>query len=504
MKTRKNLNVERLETREVMASSLTATQVGGILTVEGTPNADKIYIEQSPGTNKIYVGNTVNGSETNRNGFAGVTEIRVYGLGQNDMITGDYYNSVTRATNTVRVKMIISGGDGADSLTGGSANDHLDGGNGNDLIIGGEGADLIAGQVGVDSLYGRGGNDVIYGGAGGSSPEEGGADTDYIYGEGGNDAIWGGGGADYLYGGADTDVIYGGTGKDVLYGEFSSTPSSSTSANNWLEPGSPTDANVKAEFTANGWNPYRPSQNGMTFGDVDQENSNSCLFLSSLAATAKTGRINDTHIQYLGSQNFRVKFFAPTTHQSTWVDMKFDGSMVRLNGSLLDPASNNYEFWTVIYQRAYYKRFFGFDYATNPQSMANYTGTGPDSNFAMSTLMPYSFAVIERSSSSFTANQIKTILGQNWGVTTTLKLWGRETANAPLTSSNHSYMLSRVWTRTDGTTMIELYNPWHSSRLNFDGLDSNGRTITTTPGASAGLVSITWADYQKLATYYAW
>src|SRR5688572_7418581 len=50
---RARLGIEALETRDLMASSLTASLGGGLLRIEGTPGADTIRVAQSNGQIKI-------------------------------------------------------------------------------------------------------------------------------------------------------------------------------------------------------------------------------------------------------------------------------------------------------------------------------------------------------------------------------------------------------------------------------------------------------------------
>lgn len=161
--------------------------------------------------------------------------------------------------------VMMSGGDGDDTLHGGAGNDTFFGGTGADEIRGGAGNDIIffdaddavvdggdgfdmafvegAGVVdfdlathNIEAAFGGGGNDTLYtsgsegvligGGAGndtitGSAVGDtlmGGDGNDTVYGRGGNDLLSGDEGSDVLHGGAGDDVVEGGAGADTLNG----------------------------------------------------------------------------------------------------------------------------------------------------------------------------------------------------------------------------------------------------------------------------------------------
>jgi serralysin len=145
--------------------------------------------------------------------------------------------------------MIITGTNGADSLTGTASDDQITGLDGNDTISGLGGNDLIYGNPGNDEIDGLSGNDTSYGGQGNDFLDNSGAASgnDVMYGnlgndtvEGGNDAndtIFGGQGDDSINGFGGNDLIYGNLGTDTLYGGagadtfgFSGTSSGQTQA----------------------------------------------------------------------------------------------------------------------------------------------------------------------------------------------------------------------------------------------------------------------------------
>ena len=62
--------------------------------------------------------------------------------------------------------MIITGGNGNDTITGTSAGDIINAGNGNDTVNAGAGNDVVSGGNGNDTINGGAGNDILDGGNG--------------------------------------------------------------------------------------------------------------------------------------------------------------------------------------------------------------------------------------------------------------------------------------------------------------------------------------------------
>ena len=123
----------------------------------------------------------------------------------------------TRLESTVKV-LRISGGKGDDSITIDVPGNTrlravLDGGVGNDTILGGDGNDVIFGGTGNDTLNGGKGDDTIWGGAGDDSLV-GATGNDNLYGDTGTDTLRGGGGRNTLDGGAGVDQFFGTKGVD--------------------------------------------------------------------------------------------------------------------------------------------------------------------------------------------------------------------------------------------------------------------------------------------------
>jgi len=178
---------EQLEQRFALA----VTFAGGTWTITGDGNAadldDTIVVDRNPANTK---------------------QLRAV---VNGVVVG------TRLESTVKV-LRISGGKGDDSITidvPGNARlkTILEGGTGNDSIVGGDGVDTIFGGAGDDTLNGGKGADSIWGGAGGDSLV-GGAGDDSLFGEGGVDTLRGGTGKNSLDGGTGIDRFYGNKASD--------------------------------------------------------------------------------------------------------------------------------------------------------------------------------------------------------------------------------------------------------------------------------------------------
>lgn len=196
--------LESLEGRRLLST----TFENGVLTIEGTDQADTIELALSAEGTSLVV--TLNGKAQPAVLIRRIDGVRVNGGAGNDRITSEL------PANTA-FWIELFGGDGRDTLIGGPAdenlhgqggNDYLDGNGGNDWLWGGEGDDVVKGNEGDDSLRGGAGNDSIWGQAG----------DDWVTGDSGNDLINGGIGDDSLLGGWGSDSIDGESGHDWLKG----------------------------------------------------------------------------------------------------------------------------------------------------------------------------------------------------------------------------------------------------------------------------------------------
>ena len=142
-------------------------------------------------------------------------------------------NDVADATGArfEKVRVLVNGGIGDDTLTGGVDGDLFDGGDGNDLLVGGTGNDTLLGGLGDDSLSGQDGNDRLKGGEG----------NDTLLGEAGNDTLQGEDGNDFMNGGAGNDQLEGNAGRDTLNGSSGNDSLSGDAGRDTLFGGSGND-----------------------------------------------------------------------------------------------------------------------------------------------------------------------------------------------------------------------------------------------------------------------
>ena len=163
-------------------AAVTASFSGGVLTVTGDNLDNNLTISRNAAGQILVNGGAVpviGGTPT----VANTSQIRVFGLGGNDVITLSEANGALPAAN----------------LFGGAGNDVLTGGSGNDQLFGEAGNDTLLGKGGFDFLFGGGDNDTLTGGD---------AD-DQVFGQAGDDRmIWNPG--------DDTDLNEGATGTDTV------------------------------------------------------------------------------------------------------------------------------------------------------------------------------------------------------------------------------------------------------------------------------------------------
>ena len=164
------------------SAAVTATFSNGVLSVNGDSLANNITVSRNAAGQLLVNGgaiSVVGGTPT----VANTSQIRVFGLGNNDVITLSEVNGALPVAN-------------------------LDGGAGNDVLTGGSGNDQLFGQSGNDTLLGKGGFDLLFGGSDNDTITGGDAD-DQAFGQSGNDRmIWNpGDDTDLNEGGANTDTV---------------------------------------------------------------------------------------------------------------------------------------------------------------------------------------------------------------------------------------------------------------------------------------------------------
>ena len=215
--------IEPLEPRRLYAG---VTLKNGILTINGTNDADDLGVTQQRETETTPTGNIrfVNHLIVNLNGvfegdfsYFGLEKVDVNLKGGNDLFT----------VGKKDLPFDITGGDGDDTISGGLASDTIRGGAGANILSGGKGNDHLISTAGGDELFGGPGNDTAD-----FSPFTSSLDitlddvaNDAEPGRTGNvhsdiETIIGGGGPDIID--ASTVlfpvVIYGGGGNDTLIG----------------------------------------------------------------------------------------------------------------------------------------------------------------------------------------------------------------------------------------------------------------------------------------------
>lgn len=153
--------VESLEGRRLFAAAAPVAPFvdeAGVLQVTGTSKSDVIVIALSADLLNVDV--TVNGVATSVLATS-VTSLNVMaGNGQDDVSVSE------TVAGAFTLPVVMSGGNGKDTLAGGSGADTLDGGNGNDSLTGGLGDDTLRGGNGKDRLDGGDGADTLDGGRG--------------------------------------------------------------------------------------------------------------------------------------------------------------------------------------------------------------------------------------------------------------------------------------------------------------------------------------------------
>jgi Ca2+-binding RTX toxin-like protein len=173
------------------SAAVTSSFSNGVLTVTGDSLDNNITVSRNAAGNILVNGGAVNvigGPPT----VANTAEIKVFGLGGNDVLT-------ISETNGALPRAQLFGGAGNDVLTGGSGNDQLFGESGNDTLLGKGGFDLLFGGTDNDTLTGGDADDQAFGQSGNDrmiwNP---GDDTDLNEGGAGTDTVEvnGGGGAE--------------------------------------------------------------------------------------------------------------------------------------------------------------------------------------------------------------------------------------------------------------------------------------------------------------------
>ncbi len=212
--------------------TLSAGAQNGQIIVQGDPdghdgtytNVDAITVDAGAGHDRVRVRGDPSHGGTLRDTAGNLIGVTLLGGEGNDQLTGSAGNDLIEGGPGLdRIEGLdghdtLRGGDGSDLIDGGDGIDFIQGGNGNDRLIGGNGSDHIEGGAGADQISGGPGNDTLIGGPGNDAINAGEGD-DQVHADSGNDHASGGNGNDTVTGGQGQDRIDGGEGNDTLGGD---------------------------------------------------------------------------------------------------------------------------------------------------------------------------------------------------------------------------------------------------------------------------------------------
>jgi hypothetical protein len=215
----RRLQLESLEDRALL--SVTASLSQGVLHVDGTAQADTIYLHET-NSGLVYLDGVSGGFLA-----SSINKILINGGAGNDTIRLDLTDNIPGFV-PITIPAEIHGGDGDDLIVGGRGSNTIFGEAGNDTIWGGAGGNYIDGGIGNDTLvggancynqlFGDAGADLLYGGSGSSTNVlYGGDDSDELVGAGSYSSMDGGRGYDYLFGGPGANGFYDDPGSNYVY-----------------------------------------------------------------------------------------------------------------------------------------------------------------------------------------------------------------------------------------------------------------------------------------------
>ncbi|MGF1455390.1 MAG: Ig-like domain-containing protein [Alphaproteobacteria bacterium] len=225
---------------DTIESTASADTIGG---GEGddliTPGLGSDSVEGGIGSDTIVFNGLRANYSISRVNAGNINELRVTDVtrpNDRDTITGAEFlrfSDQDFVPTTANTGLLLTAGNGGntltgtlfdDMLTGGTGDDSIEAVAGNDVVIGGEGTDTVEGADGNDVLFGGAGADSVDGSAGNDSIEgdtgaEDSGDSDTLRGGAGNDSMLGNGGDDDIAGGDDNDTLRGQDGNDSLQGD---------------------------------------------------------------------------------------------------------------------------------------------------------------------------------------------------------------------------------------------------------------------------------------------
>jgi hypothetical protein len=485
---RRPLLLELLEDRSLpAASAVSAALNSGVLTVTGTPGDDTITVRRS---NNVI---TVDGTGVALPA-AVVSQLVVNAGAGNDVISVNSQD--TAGYQQLGVAVVVSGGDGNDTILGTPGADRLYGQNGNDKIAGGAGDDVISGGNGNDWIDGSIGNDFLTG--------------DY-----GNDSLIGGVGADMLYGGADNDSLSGGAGNDFLIGaagrdNFDGGDGVDRYQDDYARPDPAAGPAGVLRAIAAG----RPGEtHAASPEDIRQQVANTCSLLSSLAAFARTSPTDLA--ARVGYDAAGDKYLVPLDVNNTWtnVPVAFNGVWSDNDPYPLAAADGtSRDYWPLLYQRAYLQAL-NVDTSNTDSTQWAVRGTRPDQVFLQNWRYPdvalhavTGAPTVVRYGLSATDKQLlEDALHAGKDVIANTQTWDSQRSAVDGTGLifSHTYAVVNVADDAQGT-YVDLRNPWGvDTRPEYlTSMAPAARSALTLGNANDGAVRVRWDTFGRaFATY---
>lgn len=430
---------ELLEDR--LTPAITVSLVDSTLRVEGDDEANQIVVEWTR-ANGLSVWGVADAFVA-----LPIDRIEVFGNGGDDWI--EFICDIDDPKQKFQV--LLSGGDGNDTILGSLRHETLLGGDGDDHLDAGAGNDQLRGGTGNDTLIGGDGSDLLDGGEG-------------------DDWLEGGDGADFLIGGTGEDFFSGGLGRDTFRDDFQ---------------------------------PKRWVIDGYQYQDVRQGSGGTCTVLSVLAGAAHAGVSFNDRITYLGQNNYQVKLYSSwlfglvhrtryevVTFDGTWYD--HDAQPTVLRNEYDEPSGQpNGEFWTTLMQRAVLQQE-GVNWK-NARSVEQWGWTEAKAHSAL--LGQRSWRSI-RADDAALPSQLRDALRDGAILTAGTPSWGYDESGAEMIEKNgivgrHAYAILDVY-QWGGNWRVVLYNPW--------GWDS---TQPPLDGQDDGMIDLSWNQFVQHFEFYA-
>jgi hypothetical protein len=251
-----------------------------------------------------------------------------------------------------------------------------------------------------------------------------------------------------------------------------------------------------------------------SYNDINQQESSSCIFSASLAAVARTGFNFSDHIRYAGSNGagylYEVKLYDHQTLKAQWVKVSYDGTRTTEDMGYADKG----EFWTVLYLRAYAKKYDFKLSELNEAKNAQYrntrtamqTITGKTSDWdSLSTsqaAQQNKVAVAIKAGKAVMAVTIKGPAGKKdiltkGGIGKTGLIYG------------HGYTVLGVENAGKSSATVTLFNPWGkdnnlAAKDYNDGFKSGslfeGKTVDGE--TQDGIIRLSWNDFRNYFSGY--